>query len=133
MARSLNRVTLIGNVGTDPDVRATASGARIAKFSLATNRTWKDSAGGTQEKTEWHRLACFGRLVDVVEQWVKKGDKLYVEGRIEYSETESDGQKRYWTDVVVNELIMLGGDGAPREQQPAPAGATDGTDSDLPF
>lgn len=135
MARSLNRVTLIGNVGTDPDVRATASGARIAKFSLATNRTWKDSAGGTQEKTEWHRLACFGRLVDVVEQWVKKGDKLYVEGRIEYSQTEKDGVTRYWTDVLVSELIMLGGDSGPREQSPgyAPAGGVSEPDGDLPF
>ncbi|MDH3424888.1 MAG: single-stranded DNA-binding protein, partial [Gemmatimonadota bacterium] len=86
MSRSLNKVMLIGNVGNDPEIRATGSGARVAKLSLATNRSWTDrNSGQKNEKTEWHRLTFFGRLVDVVEQWVKKGDRLYVEGRIEYS------------------------------------------------
>jgi len=82
MARSLNKVTLIGNAGGDPDVRATASGARVAKLSLATSRAFQDRSGQQQERTDWHRLTFFGRLADVVEQWVKKGDRLYVEGRI---------------------------------------------------
>lgn len=112
MSRSLNKVMLIGNVGNDPEVRATSSGARVAKLSLATNRSWSDRAGQQQEKTEWHRLTFFGRLVDVVEQWVKKGDRLYVEGRIEYSQTEGEGGTRYWTDIVVNEMVMLGSTGA---------------------
>ena len=102
MSRSLNKVMLIGNVGSDPEIRATASGNRVGKLSLATNRQWKDGSGGQQEKTEWHRLTFFGRLVDIVEQWVKKGDRLYVEGRIEYSQTEKDGQTKYWTDIVAN-------------------------------
>ena len=115
MSRSLNKVMLIGNVGNDPEIRATGSGARVAKLSLATNRSWSDRSGQTQEKTEWHRLTFFGRLVDIVEQWVKKGDRLYVEGRIEYSQTEGDGGTKYWTDIVVNEMVMLGstGGGAP--------------------
>ena len=108
MSRSLNKVMLIGNVGSDPDVRATSSGGQVAKVSLATSRQWKDGSGQQKEKTEWHRLTFFGRLVDVVDQWIKKGDRLYVEGRIEYSETEKDGQKKYWTDIVVNEMVMLG-------------------------
>ena len=108
MSRSLNKVMLIGNVGSDPDVRATSSGGQVAKVSLATSRQWKDGSGQQKEKTEWHRLTFFGRLVDVVDQWVKKGDRLYVEGRVEYSETEKDGQKKYWTDIVVNEMVMLG-------------------------
>lgn len=109
MSRSLNKVMLIGNVGNDPEIRATSSGARVAKVSLATNRSWTDrNTGQKNEKTEWHRLTFFGRLVDVVEQWVKKGDRLYVEGRIEYSQTESDGVTKYWTDIVVQEMVMLG-------------------------
>ncbi|MCG6988319.1 MAG: single-stranded DNA-binding protein [Gemmatimonadetes bacterium] len=113
MSRSLNKVMLIGNVGNDPEIRATSSGARVAKLSLATNRSWSDRSGQQQEKTEWHRLTVFGRLVDIVEQWVHKGDRLYVEGRVEYSQTQDDqGGTRYWTDIVVNELLMLGSGGA---------------------
>lgn len=112
MSRSLNKVMLIGNVGNDPEIRATSSGARVAKVSLATNRSWSDRSGQQQEKTEWHRLTFFGRLVDIVEQWVKKGDRLYVEGRIEYSQTQDEqGGTRYWTDVVIQEMVMLGSSG----------------------
>ena len=109
MSRSLNKVMLIGNVGNDPEIRATSSGARVAKISLATNRSWSDRSGQKQEKTEWHRLTFFGRLVDIVEQWVKKGDRLYVEGRVEYSQTQDDqGVVKYWTDIVIQEMVMLG-------------------------
>ena len=109
MSRSLNKVMLIGNVGSDPEVRATASGARVAKVSIATNRSFQDRTGQQQERTEWHRLTFFGRLADIVEQYVKKGDRLYAEGRIEYSQTQDDqGNTRYWTDIVVNEMVMLG-------------------------
>lgn len=133
-SRGVNKVHLIGNVGQDPEIRATSSGTQIAKFSLATNRTWKDGSGQQQEKTEWHRITIFGKLVDVVDRWVKKGDRLYIEGRIEYSQTEHDGQKRYWTDIVVNELVMLGSDKAVQQQaQPSAAGGSGGYDDDLPF
>ena len=109
MSRSLNKVMLIGNVGNDPEIRATSGGARVAKLSLATNRSWSGRDGQQQEKTEWHRLTFFGRLVDIVEQWVHKGDRLYVEGRIEYSQTQDDqGVVKYWTDVVITEMVMLG-------------------------
>jgi len=112
MSRSLNKVMLIGNVGNEPDIRATAGGARVAKVSLATNRTFQDRNGQQQEKTEWHRLTFFGRLTDIVEQWVHKGDRLYVEGRLEYSQTQDDqGGTRYWTDIVVNEMVMLSSGG----------------------
>ncbi len=112
MSRSLNKVMLIGNVGNDPEIRATSSGARVAKVSLATNRSFQDRSGQTQERTEWHRLTFFGRLADIVEQYVKKGDRLYAEGRIEYSQTQDDqGNTRYWTDIVVNEMVMLGASG----------------------
>jgi single-strand DNA-binding protein len=112
MSRSLNKVMLIGNVGNEPEIRATGSGARVAKVSLATNRTWSDRTGQQQERTEWHRLTFFGKVVDVVEQWVKKGDRLYVEGRIEYSQVEGEGGTRYFTDIVVSDMVMLGSTGA---------------------
>lgn len=120
MSRALNKVMLIGNVGNDPEIRATGSGARIAKISLATNRSWTDrNSGQKNEKTEWHRLTFFGRLVDIVEQYVKKGDRLYVEGRIEYSQTESDQGPKYWTDIVVLEMVMLGSTGGGSAADPA--------------
>ncbi|MEK9501463.1 single-stranded DNA-binding protein [Gemmatimonadota bacterium DH-20] len=112
MSRSLNKVMLIGNVGSDPEVRATSSGARVAKVSVATNRTFQDRSGQQQERTEWHRLTFFGRLADIVEQYVKKGDRIYTEGRLEYSQTQDEqGNTRYWTDIVVNEMVMLGSSG----------------------
>ncbi|MDE2979960.1 MAG: single-stranded DNA-binding protein [Gemmatimonadota bacterium] len=124
MARSLNKVTLIGNTGSDPDVRTTPSGTRVGKLSLATSRSFSDRSGQQQERTQWHRLTFFGRLVDVVEQWVKKGDRLYVEGRIEYSQTQDEqGGTRYWTDIIVNEMIMLGaGAGGRTDVQPPARG-----------
>jgi single-strand DNA-binding protein len=109
MSRSLNKVMLIGNVGMDPEIRSTSGGSRVAKLSLATSRGWTDASGNKAEKTEWHRLTAFGRLVDVIEQWVHKGDRLYVEGRVEYSQTGEGDAKKYWTDIVVNEMVMLGG------------------------
>ncbi len=146
MSRSLNKVMLIGNVGNDPEIRATSSGARVAKLSVATNRSWSDRSGQQQEKTEWHRLTFFGRLVDIVERWVKKGDRLYVEGRIEYSQTEGDGGTKYWTDIVVNEMVMLGSTGGVEGGSTAGGGFSGGaggggsvqppateTDDDLPF
>jgi len=149
MARSLNKVMLIGNVGSDPEIRMTPSGSKVAKFSVATNRTWQDRTGQSQEKTDWHRLTFFGKLADIVEQWVNKGDRLYVEGRIEYSQTQDDqGGTRYWTDIVVNEMVMLGAgsggpsDGAGRGGPPmggpdAPRGPAaspiSDPDDDLPF
>ena len=114
MSRSLNKVTLIGNSGNDPEVRSTTGGNRVATFSLATSRSWNDASGSKQEKTEWHRCVVWNtktsQLADIVEKYVKKGDKLYVEGRIEYRQwQDKDGQTRYSTEINVRELIMLGG------------------------
>jgi single-strand DNA-binding protein len=149
MARSLNKVMLIGNVGSDPEIRMTPSGTKMAKLSLATNRTYQDRTGQQQEKTEWHRLTFWGRLSDVVEQWVKKGDRIFVEGRIEYSQTQDDqGGTRYWTDINVNEMVLLGsgsggsseggGRGGSGMGGTDPRGDTGGSpisepDDDLPF
>jgi single-strand DNA-binding protein len=105
---------LIGNLGNDPEIRSTTGGNRVATFSLATSRTWNDASGSKQEKTEWHRCVVWNtkgsQLADIVEKYVKKGDKLFVEGRIEYRQwQDKDGQTRYSTEINVRELIMLGG------------------------
>jgi len=145
MARSLNKVMLIGNVGAEPEIKTTAGGTKLAKVSLATNRVFNDRGGQQQEKTEWHRLTFWDKLADLVEQYVHKGDRLYIEGRIEYSTTEGEqGTQRYWTDIVVREMVMLGAgpggggseSGAPRRrQQPATGGGSpfESDDDDLPF
>lgn len=114
MSRSLNKVTLIGNLGSDPEIRSTPGGGRVAQFSLATSRTWNDQNGGKQEKTEWHRCVVWNskgsQLADIVEKYVKKGEKLYVEGRIEYRQwQDKDGQTKYSTEINVRELLLLGG------------------------
>ena len=132
MSRSVNKVILIGRVGTDPEIRTTGSGTKVAKLSLATSRRYT-SNGQTCEDTQWHRLTVWGRLADVVEQYVHKGDRLYVEGRIEYSTTEDNqGVTRYWTDIVVHELVILGGErqGAPAK---APSSPFEDDSDDLPF
>ena len=115
MSRSLNKVMLIGNVGNDPEIRSTSSGRRLANVSLATSERWTDNSGQQQEKTEWHRLTIWGRLVDVVEQYVKKGDRLFIEGSIKYSQTEGEGGTRYWTDINVRDMVMLGRGGGGEE------------------
>ncbi len=116
MARSLNKVILIGNLGNDPEVR-TAGGSKVAQFSLATSRTWNDQSGNRQEKTEWHKCVAWNqgnaKLADVVESYCRKGKSVYVEGSIEYRQwQDKEGQTRYTTEIKVRELILLGG---PRE------------------
>jgi single-strand DNA-binding protein len=128
MSRSLNKVMLIGNLGSDPEVRATPGGNRVAQFSLATSRTWNDQSGVRQEKTEWHRCVVWNtkasQLADIVERYVKKGDKIYVEGRIEYRQwQDKDGQTRYSTEINVRELLLLGGRREGHEGDDAGAGS----------
>ncbi|MBI1723644.1 MAG: single-stranded DNA-binding protein [Gemmatimonadetes bacterium] len=114
MSRSLNKVMLIGNLGADPEVRSTSNGSRVASFSLATSRQWTTQSGEKQEKTEWHKIVVWNNkgssLADVVEKYLKKGDRAYVEGRIEYrSYEDKEGQTRYVTEINVRELVMLSG------------------------
>jgi single stranded DNA-binding protein len=115
VSRSLNKASLIGNVGQEPEIRTTNNGSRVATFSLATSRTWNGPSGDKQEKTEWHKCVVWNAqrgsgLVDVVEKYVRKGEKLYVEGRIEYRQfQDKEGQTRYVTEINVRELMLLGG------------------------
>lgn len=126
MSRSLNKVTLIGNLGADPEVRSTANGSRVATLSLATSRQWNSQAGERQEKTEWHRVVLWNNrgsgLADVAEKFLKKGDRVYIEGRIEYRTWEDrEGNTRYTTEIIGREMIMLSARGAAAEQESAPA------------
>jgi single-strand DNA-binding protein len=159
MARSVNKVTLLGNVGKDPEIRSTAGGNIVANLTLATSDNQKDAQGNWQERTEWHNLVAFKRTAEIVRDYVKKGSKLYIEGKIttrSWDDKES-GQKRYKTEILVNDLVLLtsreegsGGAGgysraassaASFDQRPAAAaGAPDDlaqqaeiSDDDIPF
>jgi single-strand DNA-binding protein len=137
MAGSVNKVILIGNVGRDPEIRSTTEGTRIANFTLATSDNWRDKASGERrERTEWHRIVIFNeRLTEVVEKYVKKGAKLYIEGALQTRKwTDKEGQERYTTEVVLQrfrgELTMLdgrsGGGSDLAEEEPAGAGGYGG-------
>ncbi|TDJ47291.1 MAG: single-stranded DNA-binding protein [Gemmatimonadetes bacterium] len=110
MSRSLNKAQLIGNLGADPEIRSTTSGTQVATLSIATSRRWNDRQGQQQEKTEWHRVVCWDKLAEICERFLKRGDRVYVEGAIEYRQWDGqDGQKKYTTEIRARELIMLGG------------------------
>jgi single-strand DNA-binding protein len=132
VSRSLNKATLIGNLGADPEVRSTSNGSRVATLSLATSRQWKGQSGEKQEKTEWHRVVLWNNkasnLADIAERFCKKGDKVYVEGTIEYRTWQDrEGQTRYTTEINARELILLSGRGEGSESfSKVPAGASAG-------
>lgn len=132
MARGVNKVILIGNVGGDPEVRYLPNGNAVANVTLATSDSWKDKqTGQQQERTEWHRVVFFGRIAEVVGEYVRKGTKMYIEGRLQTREWEKDGVKRYTTEIVVDiggQMQLLDGKPqggeqgmAPRAQQQRPA------------
>jgi len=160
VSRSLNKVMLIGNLGADPEVRSTANGARVATLSVATSRQWNNQAGERQEKTQWHRVVLWNNnkgsgLADFAEKYLKKGDRVYVEGEIEYRTWEDrEGKTRYTTEIKAFQIMSVGGKGGgagdggepmkSRAVQPAVAEAKsesfddfpealDEEDDDLPF
>ena len=158
MARGVNKVILVGNLGNDPDVKYTQGGMAITTLSLATTSVRKDKDGQQVEKTEWHRVKLFGKLGEIAGEYLKKGRQVYIEGRIEYGEYEKDGVKRYTTDIIGDEMQMLGGGGeggggggermarpqrqdsapssSPPQRRPAPAQQApmdDFSDDDIPF
>jgi single-strand DNA-binding protein len=122
MAKSVNKVILLGNVGKDPEIRSTAGGNMVANLTLATSDRQKDPQGNWQDRTEWHNLVAFQRTAEIIRDYVKKGSKLYVEGKIQtrsWDDKES-GQKRYRTEIIVNDLSLLSGRG---EEGGSPSGA----------
>jgi len=111
MARSVNKVTLLGNVGKDPEIRSTPSGVMVASFGLATSDRFQDAQGNWQDRTEWHNLKAFKRTAEIVRDYVKKGSKLYIEGKISTNswDDKETGVKKYRTEILVNELVLLSG------------------------
>jgi single-strand DNA-binding protein len=123
---SVNKVILIGNVGRDPETRYMPSGDAIVNLSLATTDTWKDKNGEKQERTEWHRVAFFGKTAEIAGQYLRKGSQVYIEGRLQTRKwTDKEGQERYTTEIVADRMQMLGSRGgggdAPMDREPAPA------------
>jgi len=107
---SINKVMLIGNLGSDPELRFTPSGVQVANFSLATTESWIDKSGERQERAEWHRIVLWRRLAEIAGQYLKKGSKIYIEGKLQTRSWEDqNGQKRYTTEVVANSMEMLDG------------------------
>ncbi|MAJ11196.1 MAG: single-stranded DNA-binding protein [Thiotrichales bacterium] len=147
MARGVNKVTLIGNLGNDPELRSTQSGSAVANITLATSESWRDKeTQETKERVEWHRVIFFGRLAEVVNEYLRKGSQVYVEGRIQTRKwQDKDGNDRYTTEIVANEMQMLGSRGtnseSPANQQSAstsqPASQSaivnEPFDDDIPF
>jgi single-strand DNA-binding protein len=112
MARGINKVILIGNLGRDPETRYAQGGGPVTSFSVATSENWRDKASGEQqERTEWHNVVCFGRLAEIAGEYLRKGSKVYIEGSLRTSSWEQDGQKRFKTEVMVRDLQMLDGRG----------------------
>ncbi|MEI7905864.1 MAG: single-stranded DNA-binding protein [Bacteroidota bacterium] len=141
MSRSLNKVQLIGNLGKDPELKYTPSGVAVATFSIATSESWKDQDGNQQEKTEWHNIVAWRKLAEICGEYLKKGKKVYLEGKLQTRNYEKDGIKRYVTEIVADQLIMLDGGGAGKSggtssssaTESAPAHSDGPKDEDLPF
>jgi single-strand DNA-binding protein len=149
MARGVNKVILVGNLGKDPEVRYMPNGNAVANLTLATTESWKDKqTGDQQEKTEWHRIVMFRRLAEIAGEYLKKGSQVYIEGKLQTRKwQDNSGNDRYTTEIVANEMQMLGGrggggsagfagDSAPASAAQAPAAATAGSgdfDDDIPF
>lgn len=148
MARGINKAILVGNLGNDPETKYTQGGMAITTISLATTSVRKDKDGQQVEKTEWHRVKFFGKLGEIAGEYLKKGSQVYVEGRIEYGSYEKDGAKVYTTDIIADEMQMLGGRGegggeraarpqrqesAPQPKAPEQRPADDFSDDDIPF
>ena len=145
---SVNKVTLIGNLGRDPEIRYMPSGSAICNVTIATSRKWKDkSSGDMQEETEWHKVSLFDRLAEVAGEYCKKGKPVYIEGRLKTRKyTDKDGVEKYSTEIVATEMQLLGdresGERAPRPaparpaaapRAPAPSTGFDGADDDIPW
>ncbi len=160
--KSVNKVILIGNLGKDPEVKYTQGGVPVAKFSIATNERFKDKEGNWQDRTEWHNIVAFQKLAEIIGQYLKKGGKCYIEGSLRTGswDDKETGKKMYKTEIIANDLVLLGGRGeggggdyaggsraasgassggnsfdqsAPPEAEHAPVGGSPITDEDIPF
>jgi single-strand DNA-binding protein len=145
MPKSINKVILVGNVGADPEVKYTPSGVPVGKFSLATNERFRNKSGEWQDRTEWHNIVAWQRLAEIVGEYVSKGSKVYIEGKLQTSSWENrrSGEKKYRTEIVARDLVLLGlreSDNSKPEhatsgeqREPDVAGSGEITDEDIPF
>jgi len=136
MARSLNKALLIGNLGSDPELRYTSSGVAVATFTLATNIRWTDPDGNLQEKTEWHNIVAWRKLAEICGEWLKKGRRVYVEGRLQTRTWDDKNGIKHWkTEIVADDIIMLDGRGEPSAEPMPPTEEVGpaGKEEDLPF
>ena len=139
MSNGLNKVLIIGNLGNDPEIKYTQSGSPVANLSIATSERWKDKNSGEQkEQVEWHRVVIFGRLAEIAEQYLKKGSKIFVEGKLQTRDWEdSEGKKRYTTEVVAREMTMLDSKGDSMESSSSASSSSkpsnDKFEEDIPF
>lgn len=116
--KGVNKVILVGNLGNDPEVRYMPNGNAVANLSLATSESWKDQNGQVQEKTEWHRLTMYRRLAEIAGEYLKKGSQIYVEGKLQTRKwTDNNGQDKYTTEIIVDQMQMLGGNGGGNNNQ----------------
>jgi single-strand DNA-binding protein len=135
----VNKVILVGRLGTDPEMRYTASGTAVCRLSVATSRNFTDKQGNRQEETAWHRVEAWGKLAEICGQYLSKGRQIYIEGRLKYGSYEKDGVKHYTTDIVAENMQMLGGPGQGNrgpEREPEPSfGPPEGgvPEDDIPF
>lgn len=136
MSRGVNKVILIGHLGADPEVRYTANGSAVARLRLATTENYVDKSGNRQEITEWHTVTAWGKMAETCGQYLAKGKQVYIEGRLRTTSYEKDGVKRYTTEVVVRDMIMLGSPPertGGREEPPFPPPPAAGAEDDFPF
>lgn len=139
MGQGINKVILVGNLGRDPELRATQSGTAVANFTLATTERWTDRQGQRQERTEWHRIVAWGKLAEIVKEYLTKGKQVYIEGSIRTRQWEDrDGNTRTTTEIRADTLLMLGRPGdeewfADREPEPEETSQAEITDDDIPF
>ena len=143
MARGINKVILVGNLGRDPETRYLPSGGAVTNVSLATSRSWKDRDSGEQkEKTEWHRVVFFNRLGEIAGEYLKRGSKVYIEGELRTREWEKEGQKHFTTEIVATEMQMLDSKGGNSDYEknnnssiaaPSSLSSSDMVDDDIPF
>ena len=136
--KSLNKVLLIGNLGKDPELSYTPSGIAVAKFSIATNERWKDNDGNLQERTEWHNIVAWRKLAEICGQYLKKGSKIYLEGKLQTRswDDKNSGAKRYMTEIIADDMVMLDSKGASADtggESPAAAETPVAEKDDLPF
>tara|TARA_B100000035_G_scaffold230540_1_gene198669 strand:- start:59 stop:481 length:423 start_codon:yes stop_codon:yes gene_type:complete len=140
MSNGLNKVLILGNLGADPDIKYTQAGSPVANLSVATSESWKDKTTNEKvEKVEWHRVVVFGRLAEIAEQYLKKGSKIFVEGKLQTRDWEdSEGKKRYTTEVIAREMTMLDSKGDSNASSPQPSNSdskqdNDKFEEDIPF